>query len=259
MNDKLKEVFGQIQAEETLKDNTKAFLARKTRGYTKTWTIKQPYQIFAVASLCLFLILTGVSWLYFTPTAEISIDINPSLELCVNRFDRVISITGFNDDGRELSHALDIKHENYADAMEQILGNDTIAGLLSNDEVITIAITGLDGIQSAKILSEVESCTAEQRNAYCYFVSSDETIAAHKMGLSYGKYRAFLELQMFDPDITAETVQGMTMREIRDLIDNLSDDEEEESPNGGEYGHHRFCGGYGNRQKTGRKRCVSNE
>ena len=33
-----------------------------------------------------------------------------------------------------------------------------------------------------------------------------------------GKYRAFLEAQAQNPDLTTEDVQGMTMREIRDLI-----------------------------------------
>ena len=31
-------------------------------------------------------------WLYFEPTAEISIDINPSLELELNRFNHVLSV-----------------------------------------------------------------------------------------------------------------------------------------------------------------------
>ncbi len=49
--------------------------------------------------------------------------------------------------------------------------------------------------------------------------------AAHSSGLSYGKYRAFLELQSVAPDITPEQVQDMTMREIRDLTAALSDGE----------------------------------
>ena len=35
MNGKIKEAFIQVQAEEALKSRTKAFLAQKTRGYTK--------------------------------------------------------------------------------------------------------------------------------------------------------------------------------------------------------------------------------
>ena len=45
---------------------------------------------------------------------------------------------------------------------------------------------------------------------------------AHEAGLSYGKYKACLELQGIEPAIRPDEIQGMTMREIRDLIDTLS-------------------------------------
>ena len=51
--------------------------------------------------------LWGGTWLYFTPTMEISVDINPSIELGVNRFDRVISVDGYNEDGQALAQLLD--------------------------------------------------------------------------------------------------------------------------------------------------------
>ena len=62
---------------------------------------------------------------------------------------------------------------------------------------------------------------------------------AHEAGLSLGKYRVFLEVQALDPDITPEEVQGMTMREIRELIRELSGSGEDmaEEDNAGNHGH----------------------
>lgn len=248
--DMVKQAFNQIQAEEALKSSTRRFLAQKTKGYTKA--AKQQYHIYAAACACLLFLLVGGRWLYFTPTSAISIDINPSLELGVNRFDRIISVEGLNADGREFAKGLDIKYKNYADAMDQILENKSITALLSNDEIMTITITGLNEIQSAEILSEIETCTAGQRNTYCYFSSPSEAAAAHEAGLSYGKYRAFLELQILDPDITPEAIQNMTMRELRDLIDRLSVDHENEtsSDSDREYGGHGSGSGHRNRQRN---------
>ena len=59
---------------------------------------------------------------------------------------------------------------------------------------------------------------------------------AHELGMSCGKYRAFLQLQELDPTITPEQVQNMTMREIRDLLNQLGTQPVES-------GGHRF--GYG--------------
>lgn len=247
MNNAFKELFGPIRAEEDLKDRTKAFLAERTRDYTKAGTEKRRYPAYAAACVCLLLTLLGGRWLYFTPTAAISIDINPSLELSVNRFDRVIAVTGFNEDGQRLSSALDVKYKNYAQAVEQILHHDSVTALLSDGEVMSITVVGPDGQQSAKLLSGVEACAAGQCNIDCYFAQPEEAAAAHEAGLSCGKYRAFLELQRLDPDITPEAVRGMTMREIRDRIDRLSPEGESDAPRPGKWGdgHHGNGGGHG--------------
>lgn len=247
MNSALKELFGPIRADEDLKNRTRAFLAERTRSYTRTGTRKRRYPVYAAACACLLLVLLGGRWLYFTPTAAISIDINPSLELSVNRFDRVISVTGFNEDGQALSNTLDVKYKNYAQAVEQILHHDSVMALLSSGEVMAITVVGPDGQQSAQILSEVRTCTAGQSNIDCYSAQPEEADAAHEAGLSCGKYRAFLELQLLDPDITPEAVQGMTMRELRDMIDRLSSGGGSNSLQSGGWGsgHHGYGGGHG--------------
>lgn len=125
-----------------------------------------------------------------------------------SRFDRVVSVEGFNEDGRELSNALDIKYKDYAEAIEEIVNDDSILSPLSGGEIMTITVIGLDGQQSVRLLSGVELCTAEQSNTHCYFARPEEAAAAHETGLSRGKYRVFLELRLLDPDITSETVRA---------------------------------------------------
>lgn len=254
MNNAFKELFGPIQADEGLKGRTKAFLAEQTRGYTGAPAKRHGYPVYVAVCACLLFVLLGGRWLYFTPTAEISIDINPSIELRINRLDRVISVNGFQEEGQELSNALDIKHKNYEEAVEQILSHERIASLLSGGEVMTITVVGSDGRQSGKILSGVETCAAGQDNTYCYSALPEEVAAAHESGLSYGKYRALLELQLLDPDITPEAVQGMTMREIRDLIGCLSAGSGSNPPphSSGGGGPHGHGGGHGNGWKSRR-------
>lgn len=252
MNNAFKELFGPIQAEEELKVRTEAFLAKKTQEYTRANVERHRYHVYAGACVCMLLMLFGGRWLYFTPTVQISIDINPSIELSINRFDRVIFVNGFNEDGKELSHVIDVKHKKYAEAIEQILNYESITALLSGDEVMTITVVGSDEQQSAKILSGVETCTADHKNTHCYFARSEEVAAAHETGLSCGKYKAFLELQLLDPDITPEIVQNMTMREIWELIDSLRVDNEKKtsSDNSRENGHHGHGGRHGNRWRN---------
>lgn len=245
MKDKLKEAFNQVKAEQDLKDKTKTFLLRKTNGYTKRKTVN--YRHFVPVAACfLFLLFIGHR-LYFTPTVQISIDINPSIELGVNRFNRIVSIEGYNDDGQKLAESLNVKYKYYTEAVDQILNDATITTLLSNEEVMSIGVIGSEGTQSAEILSNIQSCTDGKENTHCYYEHPERMKDAHANGLSYGKYRAFLELQALDPDITTEEIQNMTMREIRDLIQQLSADSEKEVPSDSENGrgHHGTGNRYG--------------
>lgn len=253
MNNVFKELFGPIQAEEELKNRTKAFLRKKTKGYTKAKTENRKYPVFAVACMCLLFVLFGGHWLYFTPIARISIDINPSIEMSINRFDQVISVNDFNEDGQVILNTLDVKYKNYMYAVQQIMNNDTIAALLSDNEIMTITVISSDEQQSAQILSGVKACAAKQSNTYCYSASSDEVAAAHETGLSCGKYRAFLELQHLAPNITPEAVQGMTMREIRELIDILSVDGEDNSSTYDNWENDHHGDGHGHGWGNGKK------
>lgn len=225
---KIKEAFDRIRADEDLKASTRAFLAQSVRGYASSRRVRAPRLLWAAA--CLALVLAGGGWTFFTPTAAISVDINPSLELGINRFDRVISVDGYNEDGRALAAALDIKYLDYEQAIDRLLDSEQVAALMEEDGVLTVTVVGPDGAQCARMLSHLQGCAAGRGNMYCYAADSGQMEAAHEMGLSYGKYRAFLEWQALDPTVEPEQAQGMTMREIRDRIQELS-------PGGGEAGN----------------------
>ncbi len=220
MKDKLREAFDQVRADEEMKNRTMVLLSQKTKGYTR-WRA-QNYRWLVPAMLCMLFLFAGGKWLYFTPMLEISIDINPSIELGVNRFDRIISVKGYNRDGEKLSDSLNVKYMNYTEAVNEVLQNETIVALLGEDEIMTIGVIGTGEAKSMTVLSNIESCTAGEKNAYCYYANAQETEAAHEMGLSCGKYRAFTELRALDPNVTAEEIRNMTMREIRNRIDELS-------------------------------------
>ena len=233
MEDRVKDAFRQVRAEEALKDKTKALLLQRAQNRRAAGF---PRRRALAAACCLLLLVLGSGWLYLTPTAKISIDINPSIELGINRFDRVVSVEAYNEDGRELARSLHIRFSGYAEAVEQILTSDTVAALLAGDEVAEITLAETEGEQAGRLLSGLQSCAEEHRNTYCYSVDAQWAEEAHHLGLSCGKYRSFLELQALYPDITPEEIQGMTMREIRSLLSGGEGDGEAAAPTG--HGHH---------------------
>lgn len=229
MNEKLKASFDLVEADDKLKESTLSFIKKQTNGYTGKKAVIYPYLIAAAA--CLILLLVGGNILYFSPTAEISMDINPSIQLSINRFDRVISVEAHNDDGKSLAENLNIMHQNYGDAVDNIIKEEKIQNLLSDNEELTITVVGNDDAQTDRVFAELEATAKEQKNTYCYRAKTEEVEKAHEVGLSYGKYRAYLEVFAVNPEITAEQIKGMTMREIRELMNSSAEGSESHKNN----------------------------
>ena len=77
---------------------------------------------------------------YFTSTSVISIDINPSVELDINCFGRVISVVSYNDDGSELKKSTNVRFLDYKDALIRILNDKDISELLTQDEILSVVV-----------------------------------------------------------------------------------------------------------------------
>lgn len=236
MQDRIKAAFDSVRAEDALKEATRRFLAAKTGNYAGR---SFAYRRFVPVLACCFILLLSLGgyWLYFIPTSYISIDVNPSIELGINRFDKVVSVAGYNADGEALAAALDIKYLDYDAALEQVLSSEAITSCLSQDGLVTIGVIGGDAEHCQHLLNQVRACAKGHGNTYCYAASYDDLTEAHEAGLSYGKYQALLEVQALDPSITAEDVSHMTMRELYDLIDSLSGNASGAATSGAGHGH----------------------
>ena len=240
MDERIRDAFASIHAEEELKESTRAALANaRTRR-------RRPARYLAAAVACLVLLVAGIGGyqFYFAPTSVLSIDINPSLELGVNRFDRVVTVQSYNEDGQALADTLELKYLDYREALDQLLASPDISERLAQGALLSITVAGENETQCGRLLAGAEACTAGQENVSCRHGNAEDLEQAHHAGLSLGKYQAFLELQALDPTVTAEDVAGLTMRQIRDWIDALEQGVpvEGESQTGGQSGHGHHYG-----------------
>lgn len=234
--EKLKAAFDQVRAEEELKERTKKYLSEKV--YARKRKRTSPLRNFAAAAACaLLVLLAGGSYLYFTPTAYISVDVNPSLELGINRFDRIVSVTGYNEDGKALADSLDLKYMDYSDALEALLADQDMEVYLSDNADVVLTVAGKSESQSSQILETVESCVSDHENVHCHSGDTEEIHHAHNAGLSFGKYQAYLTLKELDPSVTLEEIQDMTMSQIRELIQAYSQEDSQGSSQGNSQGN----------------------
>lgn len=278
---RVREAFDAVRADDELREKTFELVrARAREGAAGTTAPSRPraaasrrltlagvpVRLAAAACFVLALVLGGGSWVYLTPTALISVDVNPSVELGVNRFDRVISSKGTNDDGRALLESVDVWNLTYDEAVDALLSSEVVAQILADDGVAEVTVVSSEDDQGTRLLEGVEACTAGRGNTYCHAATEQEAAEAREAGLSCGKYLALVELQSLDPSITADDVRDMSMREIRDLIAELGGSSSGAgSGSGGGSGHgasesHGGHGaGAGAGAGNGARHCVKNK
>ncbi len=252
MNDKIIGAFNEVHADSQLKENTKKLTAQKlSRRSVKAVHPKMFKLAYAFAMCFIFFIAFGGYNIYFTPTSIISIDINPSIEIGINRLNKVISVEGYNEDGVDFANSLDILYDDYEDAIDEVLQSDTIKTCLAKDEFLSVAVVEINGTQSEDILQYVSNCTSGHKNAYCYGLSSDDASSAHSLGLSYGKYNIYQELHSCGSHITPEEASEMTMKELRQMLYDLDPESENASSQNYSCDNYSSEHGHGNGHGSG--------
>lgn len=175
-----------------------------------------------VAAACLVLALLGVGGAYvaLTPTAYVDIDVNPSIELGVNRFDGVVSARALNEDGERVLSEASVLWRGYGDAVEALGEELEEAGYLTDGSVVSVTVSCDDERQYASISSASHECLAGSAGEVrCDHASEEEHHAAHDAGMGVGKWRVWRELVDSGVELSAEDASEMTMRELRDLCE----------------------------------------
>ena len=246
--DELKAAFDAVKAEESLKASAKNVLTM----YPSCRRAKRRRLVPAV--LCLMFLL-GAVWVYYTPVTQISVEINPYINLTLNRFERVIRAEGGNPDGEAVLEEVQLQHLRGIEAVACILNQPEVAMLLDKGELLSVGVIGEGTAQTDHLLTEIEDCVGTVQHSECYYATPDEQQQAQAAGMSCGKYRKLQRLQQLHADLSTEEVQDMPMGQIRRHLEALEDAAETQQAqtqgNGHQYGKRvGEHGGNGNHHKN---------
>lgn len=208
-----------IHSTEEMKQRTLRYLEAQRAKQSHSIFQQKPYRAlrFAMAVICVLLLSgTGSYALYSRPVSYISIDVNPSIELAVNRFDRVVSAKGYNADGEDILQHVSLKNISYLQAIDRLLQDAYYSRYLNQDSQLVVTVIS---DHSDVMLEQIDANTTFQAlDALTYSSDTACMAEAHQHEMSFGKYRAFLELSQYDDSITVEDCHSMTMGEIQNRI-----------------------------------------
>lgn len=218
MTDNFKTAFSGIHAEDALKANTVQFLRAEIQKRQKTGkrAVYGRVAVAAMAALLLSGIFTAV--LYLTPIAYVDVDINPSVALTLNRFDRVIGARAYNEDGESVLAGLSLKHKLYGSALTVLMESLGQHGYLQG--LVSVTLQTNDAGKESELLTNLQTDVARYIDGSAaqmdvFPVSGDIKLLADELEISPAKYIAIQDLLEVDPTVSWESCRDHSISEIK--------------------------------------------
>lgn len=181
----------------------------------------------AAACLCVAILGGGVAKFHNSRVESvIGIDVNPSIELSVNRNDRILKAKPLNDDAVEILDDMNLKNVDLNIAVNAVIGSMVRHGYFDEVEnAILVTVSNEDknkaGVLRQDVVSDIEDSLEEHKvKAVVYdqqaSVTDETKLLAKKYGISYGK-AYFLQELVKENDLSEQDMKafaGMTMEEI---------------------------------------------
>lgn len=197
---------------------------------------------------------------FLRPVAYVGIDVNPSVELTLNRFGIVVGTCALNDDGQRALDEAPCMWRAFDDAARDLDG--AMRAIAGEGAVVEVSIDCDNENRYATLAAQSDDCFGCNGEAHCDRTNAEERQAAHDSGMGVAKYRAYQALQEAGIDISAEECASMSMRELRDMLAKSGIDASEGegehagTGNGQGKGAHNNNGTRGRDHGNGEHKCI---
>lgn len=165
---------------------------------------------------------------HFVPAGYVSVDINPSLMLTLNPYNRVINVQSFNDDARVLLSRTDIDGKSAEKSVEMLIKASEEIGYINDDnrDVLLEVVPGMIKPNMEKIQHNNIELTNEIADREILRISQD-------IGVSIAKAKAIEEYtEKNGGDIHSNAVKfnNKSAKEMRDIISDNSHLSDKKTP-----------------------------
>lgn len=183
-----------------------------------------------IAAAALALGITGVAYSYTAPSKYISFDINPSVELVTNAFDKVIDANALNEDGIKILENLNLENKDVKEAVDLLtqsaIDNGYLQENLQNEILVTVATDDADeAVKTQNELGEVVKEELKEENldktpVTTENINMERHKEAERLGISPGKMNLIQKLEAVKPGIKYE---DYSKKPVKDIMKEIKD------------------------------------
>lgn len=193
--------------------------------------------VLATAACLCVLVMGGGAWHYQYQNRQIEsvigIDVNPSVELAINRKDKVLRAEALNEDARAVMADMDLEGVDLNVAVNAVIGSMVTHGYLDDlDNAILVTVSN-DSIRKASelrtsVVGDIEKTLEEnQVQAVVYdqqVIERDEMkLLADEYGISYGKAYFLKELIDQNEDLTMDDMEELSSMSMEEIARRITD------------------------------------
>ena len=191
-----------------------------------------PLRGFAAVAAVLVLIIAGVFAVKNlgapsdTLAAVVSLDVNPSIELNVDKDEKIISAKGLNDDGRRVLGDMELEGSSLEVAVNAVIGSMLKNGYLDDmANSILVSVSGVNGYDADKLRStladdvnrQLENCSVLSQDVSN--ADSDTVKLADKYGITVGKAALIRQIVVADSRHSFEELAPLSINELNLIAD----------------------------------------
>lgn len=242
MDTNIRSALNHIKVDDVLISKTEVYLRNelaKNRNHKviKTTGYRLNFIKYLVKVTCIVLILiessVGRFTYYKTPISYISLDINPSIEFGVNMFDQVVTVKGYNNDGRRVLTGLNLTGTNVTTAISTVISSVERDGFIAGDGSTVISVTSeTDDIKTAgKLENEAETGVneaLEDKGRTAVIVKDNVCLSfrdeATELNIAPGKLNLIKKLQAVNPAVTVNQYKDAKVTEIVEAMQRYAGD-----------------------------------
>ncbi|XJZ27064.1 hypothetical protein ACF5W4_17355 [Bacillota bacterium Lsc_1132] len=234
-----KSALNKIKAEDELVNKTEMYLREALVNNQNPKFIKWrlvPMKVkIAIAAFLVVLLIggSGGAYAYYqTPVSYLSLDINPSVELGINAFGKVVKADGYNNDGKKILNGINVTGSNVTKAVSTLITSAIHNGYVAKDGSTVVSLTSeTDNKNTATKLqkdAETGAYDALKENKQNAVINEDNVALAQRkeansLGITAGKLNLIKKLQAVDPTATVEQYKDTSVKEIMKVIQNKTD------------------------------------
>ena len=195
------------------------------------------YQIIAAAAVLFLAFSIAIPLMrkqkFEDVAAVIDIDVNPSIELSINKNDRVVKVKAVNDDAKAILENMDLRGTQTNVAINAIMGSMLEHGYLKTDtKYVLVSVESKSKVSSEeleqKVCSDMDTILTNysvEAQIITQVMSGDDNVAdiSDNYGVSQGKATLIKHIMLMDSSYYEDELSRMSISELDALLTELEE------------------------------------